>query len=303
MKKLRDVSPIWHAVVWIVAYVLLVNLGDWGSELIGEPNAATAPLLVVLSIVLLLYVKRNGWSRYYGLRPLRRDQFGGTLLYLPLVVIAVLQYTKGYRDDLDLTAVLLIIILMVCVGFIEELVFRGFLFRGILRKSTLTRAVVISGVTFGIGHIVNLARGYTGVEQIVQIGMAVVLGVVLALLFAVSGTILPSSPFMRCSTLVAASRSRVWSPSGCCSPSPSLSARVTPSTWSWCFESAGCTPSSATQHHLRKPPGVDRPHLAGMRIRMLARRRHVDTSFSRPCTSNASVGRRTPTTRTTGSSL
>ena len=46
-------------------------------------------------------------------------------------------------------------------------------------------------MTFGIGHIVNLARGYTGVEQIVQIGMAVVLGVVLALLFAITGTILP----------------------------------------------------------------------------------------------------------------
>ena len=50
-------------------------------------------------------------------------------------------------------------------------------------------------MTFGIGHIVNLARGYTGVEQIVQIGVAIVLGVVLALLFAVSGTIVPLIAF------------------------------------------------------------------------------------------------------------
>ncbi|BEH01469.1 CPBP family intramembrane metalloprotease [Brooklawnia propionicigenes] len=191
MKKLNEVSPIWHAVVWIVAYVLLVPVGDRLSELVGEPNSVTAPLLVVLAIVLIVYVSRNGWLRYYGVRSFRSGDFTKTLLYLPLLAIVLLQYAKGWREGLDLTAVLLIVALMVCVGFIEELVFRGFLFRAILTKSTLTRAIVISGVTFGIGHIVNLARGYTGVEQIIQIGFGVVLGIVLALLFAVTGTIVP----------------------------------------------------------------------------------------------------------------
>lgn len=191
MKKLNQVSPIWHAVIWILAYVVLVPIGDWLSELVGEPNSVTAPLLVVLSIVLIFYVSRNGWLRYYGLRSFRSADFTRTLLYLPLLAIVLMQYAKGWRADLDVTAVLLIIVLMVCVGFIEELVFRGFLFRAILAKSTLTRAIIISGVTFGIGHIVNLARGYTGADQIIQIGFGVVLGIVLALLFAVTGTIVP----------------------------------------------------------------------------------------------------------------
>lgn len=191
MKNLRDSSPVWHAVTWILAYVLLVNLGDWASEMLGEPNSVTAPLLIVFSVALLLYVIKHGWSRYYGLHPLRKDQFRDTLLYLPLAVLLGLQYAKSYRDDLDLTAVLLIILLMVGVGFIEELIFRGFLFRAILTTSNLTRAVIISGVTFGIGHVVNLARGYTGAQQVTQILIAIALGVVLALLFAVSGTIVP----------------------------------------------------------------------------------------------------------------
>lgn len=191
MKALNRKSPIWHAVIWIVAYVVLVNVGDWLSELIGGPNFVTPLLLVVFSIGLIIYVARNGWLNYYGLGPLRRNSFTGTWLYIPLVVIMALQYFKGFNKNLDLTAVLLIVVLMICVGFIEELLFRGFLFKGILTKGTLTRAVLISGVTFGIGHIVNLARGYTGTEQLLQIAFGIVLGIVLALLFAVTGTIIP----------------------------------------------------------------------------------------------------------------
>jgi uncharacterized protein len=191
LKTLRDSRPVRHAVIWILAYVLLVNLGDWASEMLAEPSSVTAPLLIVFSVALLLYVIKHGWSRSYGLHPLRKDQFRDTLLYLPLVVLLGLQYAKSYRDDLDLTAVLLIVVLMIGVGFIEELLFRGFLFRAILTTSNLTRAVIISGVTFGIGHIVNLARGYTGAQQVTQILIAIALGVVLALLFAVSGTIVP----------------------------------------------------------------------------------------------------------------
>ena len=191
MRRLQLANPIWHAVMWIVAYMVLVSVGDLVSEQVGIPNSVTAPLLLLLSILLSWYVSRNGWNRYYGLRAVRADDFRRTLLYIPLLVIALIQFTQGFRDDLDLTTVLLIMVLMACVGFIEELVFRGFLFRGILKRRNLTRAIVISGVTFGIGHIVNLARGYSGVEQITQILFAVVIGIVLALIFAVTGAILP----------------------------------------------------------------------------------------------------------------
>ncbi|MCD2114782.1 MULTISPECIES: CPBP family intramembrane glutamic endopeptidase [Rhodococcus] len=191
MTKLNAASPIWHALVWIAVYVLLANIGDWISELFDEPNLATAPLLAVLSVVLFAYVRRNGWLRYYGLRAPTRDDFAGTAWYIPLGVIVVLQYAKGFRSDLDPTEVLLIVLLMVSVGFVEELIFRGLLFRAVLTNGTLTRAVLISGITFGIGHVVNLGRGFTIAEQLVQIGFGVVLGIVLALLFAVTGTIVP----------------------------------------------------------------------------------------------------------------
>lgn len=54
---------------------------------------------------------------------------------------------------------------------------------------------MVSGVTFGLGHILNLTRGYTGVEQMAQIVVAVAIGIVLALLVALTGTIIPGVIF------------------------------------------------------------------------------------------------------------
>lgn len=195
MRRLQENFPIWHAVAWIAIYVIAVSFGDWLSTLIGVPNSGTSAMLALLALWLVISLGRRGWLQYYGVRALRRRDFSATLLYIPLVLIALMQFTKGFRNDLDFTAVALIVALMVCVGFLEELIFRGMLFRGIQRTSTLTRAIVISGVTFGLGHIVNLARGMAPLEQTVQIAFGIVLGIVLALLFAVTGTIVPLIAF------------------------------------------------------------------------------------------------------------
>ncbi len=47
---------------------------------------------------------------------------------------------------------------MFCVGFLEEVIFRGLLFNA-MRKDSRKAAVIVSSVTFGIGHIINLVNG------------------------------------------------------------------------------------------------------------------------------------------------
>lgn len=47
---------------------------------------------------------------------------------------------------------------MLCVGFSEEAIFRGLPFTAIA-KDNIKSAVIISSVTFGIGHIINLFNG------------------------------------------------------------------------------------------------------------------------------------------------
>ncbi|GGG71179.1 hypothetical protein GCM10011374_39810 [Kocuria dechangensis] len=195
MKNLRTRSPISHALAWIVLLIVLVGIGDTASAAMGRDNAVTAPILVVLSVVLLLYVKANGWLGYYGLRAPRSADHRATLYFLPLLLMVLLQVPKGFDHRLDGLDIALVAVLMLCVGFLEELIFRGFLYQAIREQSGVRRAIVISGVTFGIGHVVNLARGYTGEQQLLQIVVAVAIGLVLALLVALTGSIMPGVVF------------------------------------------------------------------------------------------------------------
>lgn len=195
MKKIQETKPIWHAMILVIAYIVLVNIGDAMSEQFPRTITVTSVILIIFSAVLLYYVYKNQWSTYYGLHLPAMSDLQKTWFYLPLVVIALLQYAKGLKAGLTFLDVMNVVILMIAVGFLEELLFRGFLYQGILKNGTLTRAVIISGVTFGIGHIVNLARGYSFLDQGLQIAIGIALGIVLALLVAVTNSIVPGIIF------------------------------------------------------------------------------------------------------------
>lgn len=81
---------------------------------------------------------------------------------------------------------------MLCVGFLEEVIFRGLLFESIA-KDNIKSAVIISSVTFGIGHIINLFNG-SGMDlvgNLCQIVFAIAVGFLLVTIFYLGGSLLP----------------------------------------------------------------------------------------------------------------
>ena len=64
---------------------------------------------------------------------------------------------------------------MLEVGFIEEILFRGFLFKTIEKDDQKT-AIIITSLTFGIGHIVNLLNGADFIPTLIQIIYSVSVG-------------------------------------------------------------------------------------------------------------------------------
>ena len=195
MVRLREKQPVWFAVLWIGIYIITVNVGDAFSEALGVPNLVTAPLLIALSVGLLVFLRRHGWLEPYGVALPKPRDLKVVWYYAPLALMVLVLVLLGVDSALGATGTALAVLLMLGVGFLEEVVFRGFLYKAILKRSGFKRAVIISGVTFGIGHIVNLLRGYTGAEQLLQIVAGVALGIVLALLFALTGSILPGALF------------------------------------------------------------------------------------------------------------
>ena len=81
---------------------------------------------------------------------------------------------------------------MVCVGFLEEIIFRGFLFKA-MAKDSIKAAIIVSSVTFGIGHIINLFNGNSDdpVATICQIFYAMAIGFLFVVIFYRGGTLWP----------------------------------------------------------------------------------------------------------------
>ena len=79
---------------------------------------------------------------------------------------------------------------MINVGFIEEIIFRGFLFK-MMAKESVKRAILASALTFGIGHIVNLLNGASTIPTLLQICYAVSLGYLFVIIFYKSKSLIP----------------------------------------------------------------------------------------------------------------
>ena len=74
---------------------------------------------------------------------------------------------------------------MLNIGFIEEIIFRGFLFK-MMAKDGLKSAIIVSSLTFGLGHIVNLLNGADFIPTLMQVCYAVSIGYLFVVIFHIT---------------------------------------------------------------------------------------------------------------------
>lgn len=89
---------------------------------------------------------------------------------------------NGVMMNLSVLETVLYILSMICIGFIEEIIFRGFLFKA-LCKDNVKPAIIVSSVTFGMGHIINLLNGKDLAPTILQICYATAIGFLFTIIF------------------------------------------------------------------------------------------------------------------------
>ena len=157
MKNLYGKSEIWFAVAWIIAYCVLLSVGDNLSASLGVINVATFPIALLLSVVLFLFLKSNGLLECYGLCKSKAPA-AKMLFYIPVLVMLTANLWHGFGIYESSLEAVCYVLTMLCVGFLEEVIFRGLLFNA-MRKDGVKFAIIVSSLTFGIGHIVNLFNG------------------------------------------------------------------------------------------------------------------------------------------------
>ena len=189
MKKLYEKNELNFALLWIGIYVVGLSLADSLSAKLGVEKSVTALLSLVLTVGLFVWTCKAGLGRKMGLIPPEIAP-KEVLYYAPLLLIPTVNLWGGVHLNLTILESCLYVFSMLCVGFLEELIFRGFLFRA-LCKDNLKTAVIISAVTFGAGHIVNLLSGAELVSTLLQVVYAIAIGFTFTYLFLVSGSIWP----------------------------------------------------------------------------------------------------------------
>ena len=188
MKKLFEKNEVTFAVILIVVYVVGSSIMQGVSESLGKQYLAEMVFHIVMSVAVFVFIKKNDLMKYLGLCS-PEVPAGKMLFYIPLLLPAVMPIFFGVGLKYSPMEMVFRTVSMIGVGFLEEIIFRGFLFKGIC-KSSVKRAIVISSVTFAIGHIVNLLNGYDIVRNVIQIVYAVAVGFLLVFIFYRTGSLI-----------------------------------------------------------------------------------------------------------------
>ncbi len=189
MKKLYEKNQVTFAIIWIVIYVAGLSLADSISASIGIQKIITVPLCIALTSVLILWAKKSILLEKFGLKPPKTD-YKSYLYFAPMLIICSTNLWAGVTLNFTVIESVLYVLSMICVGFLEEFIFRGLLFTA-MRKDGLKSAVIVSSLTFGIGHIVNLLNGAAVAETLLQICYATAIGFLFTIIFHKTNNLYP----------------------------------------------------------------------------------------------------------------
>lgn len=196
MKKLYEKNEVAFALVWIALYVIIMNVALQFCG--GFDNLATKTVpqmlipvacIVVLALAATLWIVKNGLTEKYGFCPFKGSK-KTFLWFLPLILMSCINLKNGVAFSAPVLVSLLMAANLAIGGYVEELIFRGFLFRA-MAKENLRSAIVVSAVTFGVGHIVNLANTADTLGVLLQICYAVVIGFLYTIIVWKGGSLWP----------------------------------------------------------------------------------------------------------------
>ena len=196
MKTLYEKNELTFSLVWIGLYVIVMNIAlqfcGGFDDLAGKTvSQVLVPVICIciLAVVSTVWILRNGLSEKYGL-----CRFQGNcklfLYFIPLIIMSCVNLKNGLGLTAPLAVALLMMVNLAVAGYVEEILFRGFLFR-CLAKDNLRSAIIVSAITFGAGHIVNLANTADTLRVLLQVCYAIVIGFLYTIVVYKGGSLWP----------------------------------------------------------------------------------------------------------------
>lgn len=187
MRKLYEKKEVLFAVLWIVVYCVVMTPI---KAKFGYASIWWLLAMIAFSTGITVFVRANRLEEKYGLNGFPRDM-KEYLFFIPMFILATGNIWDGFSLEFKGTELVIATLSMILVGFVEEMIFRGFLFKAMLGNGKTVPAIIVSAITFGIGHIVNLFAGQASFETVMQVIFAISWGFILTMAFYKSGSLIP----------------------------------------------------------------------------------------------------------------
>ena len=185
MNKLFEKHETLFCMLLIVFYIVINSVCVQNFGYTSWVSFIANTIFSACLIALVLSLKK---SAYYGFTKVQNlKQY---FYFLPLALIISVNLWNGFNTKKPTSEIVFHILTMINIGFIEELIFRGFLFR-MMEKSSLNSAIIVSAITFGMGHIVNLLNGAELIPTLMQICYASAIGYLFVIIFHKSKSLVP----------------------------------------------------------------------------------------------------------------
>lgn len=186
---------VWKT-AWATLVLLLFFFAQGAIVVIGEIEGISSILIRggviwgLVALTLAYYIIRYREISKLGFRGAEKGTAKRMLYFSPLLLIALSPFAAGINFNGGAALIFANLFLTLGIGMAEEIFFRGIIC-GLWLECGVGKAMMLSSVLFGLSHILNLAGGADFGETILQICFALVYGMVFALIFAESGSLLP----------------------------------------------------------------------------------------------------------------
>lgn len=177
MKKVLKKFELTIAMILIIIYVALnmLCINNYGVF-----DYRTFLYNFLYLTLILIFIVESDQIEYYGLTDVKNSK--KCLYFIPLIFIISVNLWTGFNIQNTYIEIVFYLLNMLMIGFLEEIIFRGFLYKG-LKKNGMLFATIVTSLTFGFGHILNLFNGTAVVATLIQIITAISIGFLFVTIF------------------------------------------------------------------------------------------------------------------------
>ena len=133
MKKIFEKHETFFCILLIILYIIINSYCIQNYGIDNYKSAIINTLFSILLIILIFILKK---VKYYGLTKV--SNLKKYLYFIPLILIVSVNLWNGININNSSKEITFYIINMINIGFIEEIIFRGFLFKMIEKDSVKT---------------------------------------------------------------------------------------------------------------------------------------------------------------------